>query len=309
MVMAKRRWTLVLVPHGSEPSRIVEVSYGVLRLLAVAVGGLLVLGLLAGYATVSHTTDLSRAASLRQENSALAREIGELNGRLATLADTLTRISQRDARSRVLANLEPIDPQVQAAGIGGPASPEFALAGITGASRRTAEIRVDLGALIRRANLLASSFKEAADSLALHTARLAATPSIMPTQGWLSSAFSSMRTHPILHMARPHEGIDVSAPMGSPIEAPAAGIVSDAGWETGYGNTITIDHGFGIVTKFAHASKLLVRNGQRVSRGQRIALVGNSGLATGPHLHYEVHVNGRPVNPLKYVLPEGVVTD
>jgi murein DD-endopeptidase MepM/ murein hydrolase activator NlpD len=309
MVMAKRRWTLVLVPHGSEPSRIVEVSYGVLRLLAVAVGGLLVLGLLAGYATVSHTTDLSRAASLRQENSALAREIGELNGRLATLADTLTRISQRDARIRVLANLEPIDPQVQAAGIGGPASPEFALAGITGASRRTAEIRVDLGALIRRANLLASSFKEAADSLALHTARLAATPSIMPTQGWLSSAFSSMRTHPILHMARPHEGIDVSAPMGSPIEAPAAGIVSDAGWETGYGNTITIDHGFGIVTKFAHASKLLVRNGQRVSRGQRIALVGNSGLATGPHLHYEVHVNGRPVNPLKYVLPEGVVTD
>jgi murein DD-endopeptidase MepM/ murein hydrolase activator NlpD len=309
MLMAKRRWTLVLVPHGSEPSRIVEVSYGVLRLLAGAMGGVIVMALLAGYATISHTTDLSRTAKLQQENASLAREIGELHGRLATLADTLTRISQRDARIRVLANLDPIDPQVQAAGIGGPASPELALAGISGTRRRTAEIRVDLGALIRRANLLASSFKEAADSLALHTARLAATPSIMPTQGWLSSAFSSMRTHPILHMARPHEGIDVSAPMGSPIEAPAAGVVTDAGWETGYGNTITIDHGFGIVTKFAHASKLFVRNGQRVSRGQRIALVGNSGLATGPHLHYEVHVNGRPVDPLKYVLPEGVVTD
>jgi murein DD-endopeptidase MepM/ murein hydrolase activator NlpD len=131
----------------------------------------------------------------------------------------------------------------------------------------------------------------------------------MPTQGWLSSAFSSMRAHPILHTARPHEGIDVSAPMGSPIEAPAAGVVTDAGWEAGYGNKIVIDHGFGIVTKFAHASKLLVRDGQRVSRGQRIALVGNSGLATGPHLHYEVIVKGRPVNPLKYVLPDGVVTD
>ena len=307
--MAKRRWTLVLVPHGSEPSRIVEVSYGLLRLVAGAVGGIVVLALIAGYITVSHTTDLSRGARLQQENASLAREIGELHGRLVTLADTLTRISQRDARIRVLANLEPIDPQVQAAGIGGPASPEIALAGLTGVSRRTADIRVDLGALIRRANLLASSFKEAADSLALHTARLAATPSIMPTQGWLSSAFSSMRVHPILHMARPHEGIDVSAPMGSPIEAPAAGVVTDAGWETGYGNTITIDHGFGIVTKFAHASKLLVKTGQRVSRGQRIALVGNSGLATGPHLHYEVHVNGRPVDPLKYVLPEGVVTD
>lgn len=307
--MAKRRWTLVLVPHGSEPSRIVEVSHGVLRLAASAMGGLLVLGLFAGYATLSHTTDLSRTARLQQENASLSRELGELNGRLTSLADTLTRISQRDARIRVLANLDPIDPQVQAAGIGGPASPEMELAGLTGTGKRTAEIRVDLSALIRRANLLASSFKEAADSLALHTARLAATPSIMPTQGWLSSAFSAMRTHPILHLARPHEGIDVSAPMGSPIEAPAAGVVTDAGWETGYGNTITIDHGFGIVTKFAHASKLLVRTGQRVSRGQRIALVGNSGLATGPHLHYEVHVNGRPVDPLKYVLPEGVVTD
>jgi murein DD-endopeptidase MepM/ murein hydrolase activator NlpD len=300
---------VVLVPHGSEPSRIVEVSYGVLRVLAGAVAGIVVLGLIAGYATISHTTDLSRAVRLQQENASLAREIGEMHGRLATLADTLSRISQRDARIRVLANLEPIDPQVQAAGIGGPASSDISLAGLSGIRRSTADIRVDLGALIRRANLLASSFKEAADSLALHTARLAATPSIMPTQGWLSSAFSSMRTHPILHLARPHEGIDVSAPMGSPIEAPAAGVVADAGWETGYGNTVTINHGFGIVTKFAHASKLLVKTGERVARGQRIALVGSSGLATGPHLHYEVHVNGRPVDPLKYVLPEGVVTD
>ena len=308
--MAKRRWTLVLVPHGSEPSRIVEVSYGVLRVAASAAAGFLVLVLLAGYATVSHTTDLSRTARLQQENQNLAREIGELNGRLSTLADTLTRISQRDARIRVLANLEPIDPQVQAAGIGGPAGvTNLGLAGLTGIARRSAEVRIDLSALIRRANLLASSFKEAADSLAYHSARLAATPSIMPTQGWLSSAFSSMRAHPILHIARPHEGIDVTAPMGSPIEAPAAGIVTDAGWESGYGNTVTIDHGFGIETKFAHASKLMVRTGQRVSRGQRIALVGNSGLATGPHLHYEVHVKGRPVDPLKYVLPDGVVTD
>jgi len=288
MVMAKRRWTLVLVPHNSEPSRIVEVSYGVLRVAASAAAGFLVLVLLAGYATVSHTTDLSRTARLQQENQALARELGELNGRLATLADTITRISQHDARIRVLANLEPIDPQVQAAGIGGPAS-GLGLMGVTGMARRSAEIRIDLGALIRRANLLASSFREAADSLGYHSARLAATPSIMPTQGWLSSAFSSMRAHPI--------------------EAPAAGVVTDARWEAGYGNKIVIDHGFGIVTKFAHASKLLVHSGQRVSRGQRIALVGNSGLATGPHLHYEVHVKGRPVNPLKYVLPGGVVTD
>jgi murein DD-endopeptidase MepM/ murein hydrolase activator NlpD len=285
-----------------------EVSY---RVVKTAIGGAVVavavaLGL--GYLTVSRTVDLSKSARLAHENARLEQQLDELNGRLATLADTLTRISQRDARIRVLANLEPIDPQVQAAGIGGPT-----VAGGEGeagsAMGRTSEVRVDLNALIRRANLLASSFKEASESLSVHSARLSATPSIMPTQGWLSSAFSSMRSHPILHVARPHEGIDVTAPMGTPIEAPAAGVVRDAGWEAGYGNTIVIDHGFGTVTKFAHASKILVREGQRVSRGQRIALVGNTGLATGPHLHYEVHVSGRPVDPLRYVLPEHVVTD
>jgi murein DD-endopeptidase MepM/ murein hydrolase activator NlpD len=308
--MAKRRWTVVFVPHGSEPSKIIEVSYGLIK---TAMGGAalgLAAALLVGYATMARTADLSRTAHLQDENSRLAQEIGELHGRLSTLSDTLSRISQRNARIRVLANLEPIDPQVQAAGIGGPtlaARPGLLNAGP--AVRRSEEIRVDLNALIRRANLLASSFEEAKDSLASHSQQLAATPSIMPTQGWLTSAFSSMREHPILHIARPHEGIDVTAPMGSPIEAPAAGVVTDAGWESGYGNTVTIDHGYGITTKFAHASKLLVKTGQRVQRGQRIALVGNTGLATGPHLHYEVHVNGRPVDPLKYVLPDRVVTD
>ncbi len=307
--MAKRRWTVVLVPHTSEPSKVVEVSYGVLKSLAAAVGVVAILALLLGYAAVSRTTDQTRTDRLRQENVRLEQQLGEITGRLATLTDTLSRIAQRDARIRVLANLDPIDPQVQAAGVGGPAEPTPPGAAETPAIRQSHEIRVDLNGLIRRANLLALSFREAADSLATHSARLAATPSIMPTQGWLTSAFSSMRTHPILHVARPHEGIDVTAPMGTPIEAPAAGVVIETGWESGYGNTVSIDHGYGIVTKVAHTSKILVREGQRVSRGQRIALVGNSGLATGPHLHYEVHVNGRPVDPLKYVLPEHVVTD
>jgi murein DD-endopeptidase MepM/ murein hydrolase activator NlpD len=307
--MAKRRWTVVLVPHTSEPSKIIEVSYGVLKSAGVAVGVVALLALLLGYAAVSHTADQQRTARLTQENVRLEQQLGEINGRLATLTDTLTRIAQRDARIRVLANLDPIDPQVQAAGVGGPAEPAAPGAAETPAIRQSHEIRVDLNGLIRRANLLALSFREAADSLATHSARLAATPSIMPTQGWLTSAFASMRIHPILHIARPHEGIDVTAPMGSPIEAPAAGVVIETGWESGYGNTVSIDHGYGIVTKFAHTSKILVHEGQRVSRGQRIALVGNSGLATGPHLHYEVHVNGRPVDPLKYVLPEHVVTD
>jgi murein DD-endopeptidase MepM/ murein hydrolase activator NlpD len=208
----------------------------------------------------------------------------------------------------VLANLDPIDPQVLQAGIGGPAEPGYddALdeAGVLG--QRATEVRVDLNALIRRANLLSSSFDEAMDSLASHNRRLAATPSIMPTQGWLSSSFKAMRMHPILHYARPHKGIDITAPKGTPIQAPAGGVVTSTGWRSGFGNTVTISHGYGVTTKYAHASKILVKSGERVKRGDRIALIGKTGLATAPHLHYEVHVNGRAVNPQRYVLPEEI---
>ena len=227
---------------------------------------------------------------------------------MSLLNDSLGMLEQRDSRFRLLANLEPIDPQVRAAGIGGPRDSRNSPEPTGVLIEQTDAVRVDLDALIRRANLLTRSFSEAADSLSSHTDRLAATPSIMPTKGWLTSAFAAMREHPILHEARPHQGLDITAPAGTPIEAPANGRVTFAGWETGYGNVVLIDHGYGVVTRFAHASRLLVTAGTRVKRGDRIALVGNTGLSTGPHLHYEVLVNGRPVDPLKYILPN-VVTD
>jgi murein DD-endopeptidase MepM/ murein hydrolase activator NlpD len=161
---------------------------------------------------------------------------------------------------------------------------------------------------LRPTSLLAGQFAAAAESLTAQVRRLAATPSIMPTQGWLTSRFSRRRFHPILLENRPHIGIDVRAPFGTPIEAPAAGTVIHAGWEGGYGRSVVIDHDFGIVTRYAHASRLLVEPGQRVQRGEVIALVGRTGLAEVPHLHYEVHVHGRPVDPLRFVLP-GVIAD
>lgn len=306
--MAERKWTLVIVPPGSGASKAVEVSQALLK-IAAGFGVVLVLSaLLLGYATVSRSVSLQRSSALERENADLAEQIGQLNGKLDLLSDTLRLIAQRDAKIRLMANLEPNDPQVQQAGIGGPAPTGSSIRPIaTVLARRAEEVRVDLAGLIRRANLLAFSFKEAGDSISAHRDRLVAMPSIMPTSGWLTSAFASMREHPILHYARPHEGIDVQAPLGAPIQSPGAGVVISTGWETGYGNTVEIDHGYGITTKFAHCSKILVRQGQRVKRGDLIAEVGNTGLATGPHLHYEVHVHGQPVDPLRYVLPQVVV--
>ncbi len=306
--MSKSRWTVIVVPQGSSTSRVIEVSQTSLKLVGSLVAATIMVALLLGYGTLAKSINMARAKAVAAENERLAGELGLIQGRLSLLTDSIASLELRDSRIRVLANLEPIDSQVHAAGIGGP-RPAVSTDGPPSVLlERAGEVRVDLNALIRRANLLTRSFREAADSLASHTDRLSATPSIMPTNGWLSSAFAAMRVHPIFHDARPHEGVDISAPRGTPIDAPANGTVTFAGWEAGFGNVVRIEHGYGIVTTFAHASRVLVSAGTRVKRGQPIALVGNTGLSTAPHLHYEVHVNGRPVNPLKYILPN-VVTD
>ncbi len=300
----------MLVPHGSGTSRAVEVSQTVVKAL-VGIGTVFaVLFLVLGGAAIARGVNITRSRALERENRLLGDEIQRIRERLAGLHDTLNRFSEREQELRLLAGLNPTDPGVQQAGIGGPSgswSERDSLASLGPSGQQALAVRLDMDALNRRANILARSVSEAYDSLSSQRVRLAATPSIMPTKGWLTSAFAKERIHPILHLARPHEGIDVTAPMGAEIEAPAAGIVTDVRWEDGYGNIITLDHGFGLVTRYAHCSKILVARGTRVKRGQKIALVGSTGLSTGPHLHYEVWVNGKPVNPMKYVLPDAIV--
>jgi murein DD-endopeptidase MepM/ murein hydrolase activator NlpD len=306
----ERRWTVMLVPHGSGASRAVEVSQTVAKVL-VGIGSVVAVAFLVlGLAAISRGVNITRSRALENENRVLASEIQRMRLRLAGLTDTLNKVSEQEQELRLLAGLSPTDAGVRQAGIGGPVGTwterdSLAALGPNGAQALAA--RVDVDALSRRATILVRSLNEAYDSLSRHRERLAATPSIMPTKGWLSSAFAAERIHPLLHLARPHEGIDVSAPLGAEIEAPAAGVVTDVKWEEGYGNLLTLDHGYGLVTRYAHCSKILVARGHRVKRGEKVALVGATGLATGPHLHYEVWVNGRPVNPMKFVMPEAIV--
>jgi murein DD-endopeptidase MepM/ murein hydrolase activator NlpD len=278
---------------------------------AVGLGTAVVLVLLLlGGAALARGVSISRGRTLARENVLLTGEIQRLREQLGVLRDTLSAVGDREQSLRLLAGLAPTDPGVQAGGIGGPAgdwSERDSLTAVGATGAQALRARQDVDALIRRANILASSVSEAYDSMSSRQARFAATPSIMPTDGWLTSAFQRERVHPILHLARPHEGIDVTAPMNAEIEAPAAGTVTKVEWVDGYGNMLTIDHGYGVVTRYAHCSKILVARGQRVKRGQKIALVGSTGLASGPHLHYEVWVNGNPANPMKYVLPNAIV--
>lgn len=130
---------------------------------------------------------------------------------------------------------------------------------------------------------------------------LNSTPTILPADGWITSYFGQ-RISPYLGKLKMHEGLDVGAPYGTKVNAPADGMVTFSGEKAGFGKFVQVDHGYGIETIYAHNQSLHVKPGQKVKRGALLAAVGNTGHSTGPHLHYEVRVNGIAVDPLYFIL-------
>ena len=302
----------MIVRDGDTEARQMRVSRSAVRMASAGV--MLGLGVLVALSTgfVVQETRQTHAVSLARENVALEGQIDELHGRMGELEDVLGDLWEQDEQYRLLAGLEPLDDGVRRAGIGGPGSDGGStelerLDPRMGRLARAATTNVST--MVRRAQLLSASWNEASRSLAATNDRLRATPSILPADGRISSAFSHSRLHPILDVARPHKGVDVTARHGTPIVATAAGRVTLVGREGSYGNMVELDHGFGVRTRYAHASKLLVRRGQRVQRGETIAEVGTSGLSVSPHVHYEVWVNGRPIDPRRYILESDVLPD
>ena len=309
--MAERRWSVVWVPHGAGASRSWSVSYRTVKLLVGTAAFCAIVG--AGFVltAIRKGVDSSRLGRLERANELLAQEVVRTRTLLRQVNDTVAQIMRQDEQVRLLADLPPHSPDVLQAGVGGPApkpTEDQLILASTPVGEQALQMRLDVEAMIRQADLLAHSFEEARDSLQAHQSEMRHTPSIMPTRGFISSPFTEARLHPIFHDMRPHLGIDIAAPMGTPIIAPAAGVVIDiADDPEGYGRFVRIDHGYGVVTLYGHCSKILVHIGQRVKRGDEVALIGDTGLSSGPHHHYEVEVNGHPVNPIKYIFPETIV--
>lgn len=159
----------------------------------------------------------------------------------------------------------------------------------------------DLATIQVLASKQEQSFHELTEAIHHRRAKWASTPSVWPVRGWVTSGFGR-RMSPFTGEPAMHRGVDISVPENTPFVAPANGVVTFTGWDGGLGNAIRINHGFGYETIYGHLNKILVRNGQRVKRGQTIGLVGNTGMSTGPHLHYQVQVNLVATNPLRYIL-------
>jgi len=267
---------------------------------------------------VAGSAALIRSAEGSLERARLARENELLKGRLRGMEekiDALMAAVERNAefeeRLRLLADIEDAGGEKRRMGIGGPViateDPLFVYDPKSAALALDFEARLE--ELESECKYQQEDFAELLERLEEQREKWAHTPSISPVaEGWVTSGFGK-RKDPFTNVPTMHLGVDFSAPKGTPVYATADGVVITAGWLRNFGRTVEIDHGNGIVTRYAHNQKIKVRRGQRVRRGQVIATVGRSGRATAPHVHYEVRVNGSPVNPWRYVLNSEVVVD
>ena len=211
----------------------------------------------------------------------------------------MARLERFEKKLRVITALENSPKSVEKNwGVGGPfglTTNSFNTAMGRGAAGMIERLSNGLDNLDKQVRIQSISFQELDNFFKNQKSLLSSTPSIWPTRGWVTSGFG-FRKSPFTGLREKHEGWDIAARSGSPVRATADGEVVVEGREYGYGNMIEISHGYGVVTRYGHNSKHRVKVGDRVKRGQVISLVGNTGRSTGPHLHYEVLINGKRVS-------------
>lgn len=234
--------------------------------------------------------------SLDERQSQLVGMVGEL----ASVRNDLQRVQSFDTKLRLMMN---IDVGVEDSSMGGASSEDLTLGYLPLHRQELAarKIRTFLQELSDEIRLEEVQQQELLLSMRENRERLAVMPSIWPVDGFVTSGFGS-RVSPFTGRVQTHKGLDIAARMSTPIHAPARGLVTAAGNDGAYGLSIDLSHGGGLSTKYGHMSKLAVTAGQTVERGDIIGYVGRTGRATGPHLHYEVRLNGVPTNPYAYIL-------
>jgi murein DD-endopeptidase MepM/ murein hydrolase activator NlpD len=287
----RKEHTIIFVPHARARFRQFRVSSRLLYAIAGAVALSVLVGATFSLLWLRSIRKNREVSALLAENQDMRSRAATLNGKLETIEKQLVEFEDRTRRLSIVAGLSATHDS-GTGGVGGltalPVDPDAALdAGLNEAGRRGA--------------VLSSRLKLVEKRLALQADQLALTPTLAPTVGVLTAGFG-IRPDPFTNQQEFHTGIDISTPTGKRIYAPANGTVVKVGHEKGFGRIVQISHGYGVTTLYGHLEVARVTEGQRVKRGDLVALVGSTGRSTGPHLHYEVHRNGKPVNPLDFVL-------
>ena len=260
---------------------------------------LLVIILSFPFIIMSYVSKSALLIQMKKERTAQSTQIASLNKQVGQFQQQIQRLKEFDVKLRIIANLENAEETDPFLGVGGisPSTREAEQESEANLQR----MKTELDRLCTEAEFREKSFRELYSFLEGKKKQLACTPSIWPARGWLTSGFG-YRIDPFTGLRQMHEGLDIANRRGTPINAPADGVVYRVFNNFGFGLMVEINHGYGIVTRYGHLSKSYVKVGQRVKRGERIAAIGNSGRATGPHLHYEVRLNNVPINPQNYIL-------
>ncbi|HLB05551.1 MAG TPA: M23 family metallopeptidase [Thermodesulfobacteriota bacterium] len=300
--MGKRFFTVLFLP--SNPSRVKKLILSEFLIKSLAISAMILL-----LASSVIFFDYINVKKKEVDLTGLKEQTKIQNVQLQTFADKindmeveLSRLRSLDTKIRVLTNTKTEEPGVKSGRIslGGRGGPEPT----PPLSFDREALLKDMVAKLDRLNIEAKeqekSLHELHASIQNRESLLAATPSLWPVRGYISSGFGD-RESPFDSGNEFHEGIDISAPSGSTVAAAAEGVVTFAARNNDLGNAVTIDHGYGIVSRYGHMSEISVHIGQKVRAGERIGAVGSTGRSTGPHLHYEVAVNGYKVNPIKYL--------
>ena len=238
-------------------------------------------------------------SSLQDENRFLSGRIEVINQSIDSLRQEIVSLTEKEQVIRTIFDLPTIDPAERQLGIGGPELlPSDEMYTPSKLSAYQTEAEVDR--LLAMSAFERQQFSDIYQTLADKKSDLDHTPSIKPTTGWLIRGFG-IKPDPFTGQKRLHAGIDISNQRGTPIVAAAAGVVAFAGNRGPLGKAIIIDHGNGLETLYGHLDAFKVKKGQKVKRGDLIALMGNTGYSTGPHLHYAVIKDGVSVNPKQYI--------
>lgn len=284
--MGNRFHTIILVPHARARLRKWRVSNLQITLLVTTVA---LATLAAGFFTwgfFTRTVDSAEIERLQTENSDL-REINvSFEASVRNLQDRLTEYEDRTLTLAIVAGLDPA-----AAG---------SEAGIGGGETTPADV---LGSLEARADHLDGALDLIKAEFDEQLVWISSTPAITPARGILTSGYG-MRRDPITRGRAFHSGLDIAAAPGAPVYATADGVVARAGRNGGLGKSVFISHGYGLSTRYGHLSEIAVKPGQKVERGDVIGHVGNTGRSTGYHLHYEVHRDGKAVNPAAFLMDQ-----
>jgi len=295
-------FTVIVVSDHSQAIRKFRVPRRWLRNAAYSGAGVVLVALL----TIGHYFALLGAASenavLKEDNAQLRSQILLVQEKVAHISATLDRVERFDAKLRT-AVTQLQDPERNLAiGPVGNADQDAAIPGpAPAAEANLSALPGKLSSLETEASRQEQSLRELQEYFDDQRSLLASTPSIWPTRGWVTSDFGT-RLDPYSAERKMHQGMDIATPHGQPVQTPSDGSVVFIGTEGGYGKVLVIDHGYGVKTRYGHLSEIDVHLGDRVNRGDKVASVGNTGRSTGPHLHYEVRVNGIPENPRKFIL-------